>query len=207
MQLISIKKTKNRLGMPQIRTTPTMSKDKIKSKIRRKGTICVILLLLSILVFNLRILIPSENTITEEDRTSFCWIRENTEKDAMILTDCAHSMWIPYLTDRRTLTGKELSDFRDNTVYRDAATIFATTNLSLSLTLLSKYHVNYIYFSNHSEKNFPITCDEDLFGKEPAILLWKNASKGISKFENSCFRVVYEKKSQEDNILLYENLC
>jgi len=145
-------------------------------------------LFISVGAKNADLLEKNEGGISEGDIVAFNWIKENTEKNAVIIADSGHSFWIPYLTKRQVINGRETTETTSQR-RQDAATIFETTSTQEAKQLMNKYNAHYIYYSNNQNTKFPLTTMEDKWDSR-VEKTWNNAQKGLNKLEKN-FKTIY----------------
>jgi len=123
------------------------------------------------------------NAVAREEIDALEWIRTNTPKNSIILGTLNEGHFIAHIAKR-----KNVLDFKfllvQNADQRltDIKTIYTTWSITDALTLLNKYNVNYILFSNRAKK---------LSNKD-----------SLQYINEECFELVYDY-----NIKIYKVLC
>ncbi|MBU0757590.1 MAG: glycosyltransferase family 39 protein [Nanoarchaeota archaeon] len=150
-----------------------------KTKFAKQEKLFLIMLFFLILLTGI---IPSiqfsydtiKDSPTETDVNAFTWLKNNTKEDSIILATIEEGHYISYFGDRKNVLDSNFLlisniDLRIN----DTEEIYTTPYKINALTLLEKYDVDYIIFSQHAEKEYNIT--------------------GISYAMDDCFSKVYSK--------------
>lgn len=139
---------------------------------------------------------------------SFFWLRENA-KGWTVASDMGHANWMVYEGDVKVLNGRKLNEFAPNDSLKDrlVAQIFKGDGNN-SLALMADAGVKYLYYGSGIRRQFPVTAAEDYYGKQPSILIWKTLPvETYQRFdETPNFKRVYEKKSENKTIIIYEAL-
>lgn len=139
------------------------------------------ILILFIIVFIITSVIPSFIQASEEVKIAFSykelnalkWMKENTKEDAVILATVGEGNLINQVSKRKNVfdTNFLLINGIDQRV-KDVNLIFRTVLQTEAISLLNKYNINYIYFSDRARKGYGI--------------------KELVYVDDTCFDLVYD---------------
>jgi len=120
----------------------------------------------------------SSDIMTENEIDALVWLRENTNKDDVILANVDEGYLISYFANRKNVADTNFLLIEDTDQrYNDIETIYKTSLQTEAVKLLNKYDVDYIYFSERTKKQFDIeklnflgdSCFEEVYIYEPKI--------------------------------------
>jgi len=142
--------------------------------------------LISILIF-ISSIVPSlilasdkiDQAYTQNEIKALLWIRQNTQKEDVILSTLNEGHLIATIARRKNFIDSNFM-FVDNIDQRltDTYKIYKTASQTQAITLLNKYNIKYIYFSKRAKEKYQInnlsyadnTCFKKMFFNEDASI-------------------------------------
>ncbi len=126
---------------------------------------------------------------TENQAEALGWISANTKPEAKILSIVEDGHAISYFSGRKNVIDSNFINAGDTgRIFDDIRTIYTTPYKTQAVELLSKYNIDYIYFSQAIKDEFGIDG-----------LRYVNDRK--------CFELVYDSGNGKERIMIYKSRC
>ncbi len=93
-----------------------------------------------------------KNTLSPQEASALEWIRDNTQKDSIILANVDEGNYVTQIARRKNVLDSMFLLTPNR--YPDAYEIFNTESLVKALQLINKYDVDYIYISNKANATY-----------------------------------------------------
>ena len=132
-----------------------------------------------ILVFVL-LLIPSyieanksmSNVISEEELDALIWLRDQTDKDSVVMSSYEEGHFITGISKRKNVIDNNFLLVKNiDQIYNDVERVFTISSQVKALQALDKYGVTYVYFSDKTKEIYNV--------------------EEIAYVDDNCFREVY----------------
>ena len=102
-------------------------------------------------------LYEDKSVVNEQEINALVWLRDNTNKDDVVLATVDEGYLITYFAERRNVADPHFLLVKDiNQRYNDIEAIYKTSLKTQAIKILNNYDVNYIYFSDRVKKQFNI---------------------------------------------------
>lgn len=123
------------------------------------------------------------SAVSPQEIEALTWIRENTEKDSVILSTVEEGQFIVSIAQRRNVADLDFILVKDpHLVLDDIKIMYTSLFKTRGIKLLTDYGVDYIYFSPKAKELFEI--------------------EEIRYIGDVCFDIVFD-----NGIKIYESLC
>jgi hypothetical protein len=151
-----------------------------------------VFIFLLLFAFFLTSIIPSlalakntvEGSVVKDKMLALKWLSRNTPEDSVILASVDEGNIITYMTKRKNVFDSNFFLIKNSDeIFNDVKRIFTTIYSTEAVELLSKYSVDYIFFSEDVKDYFNL--------------------ESLSYVSHECFELVYENK----HVAIYKPLC
>jgi hypothetical protein len=125
-----------------------------------------------------------KQTYSKQEIDALLWLRQNTDKEDVILSTLKEGHLIATLARRKNLIDSNFM-FVDNIDQRleDAYKIYTTTSQIQAIELLNRYNIDYIYFSKRAKKDYGLDS--------------------LHYLDNACFKEVFK----NDDVQIFQTVC
>jgi hypothetical protein len=126
-----------------------------------------------------------ESAVSPEEMKALEWIRDNTPESSVVLSTIEEGNLVSAIAERKNVADEDFILVRNSDeIFDDIKTMYASFFMSNAVELMTKYDVDYIYFSPRAKEEFRIDS--------------------LKYVDPKCFRPVYGEGSE---VRIYEVLC
>lgn len=125
----------------------------------------------------------AENAISEQEIEALNWLKENTPEHSVVLSAISEGDLISAVAERKNVADNDFLLIRSSgESFEDIERMYKAAFKTQAVELMSKYNVNYVYFSPRAKEKFEI--------------------ESLKYAEKDCFEEVYDSE-----IKIYKLLC
>jgi hypothetical protein len=98
-----------------------------------------------------------KNSLTDKEKVALIWVKDNTPKDSTILSLYKEGHLINSIAERKSFIDQNFLLVHDiNQKFEDHEVMYNSKFSTNAIRLLTKYEIDYIYFSSKTKNTFNI---------------------------------------------------
>jgi hypothetical protein len=147
------------------------------------AVLCLLVVMTSVIPSIVRASVVVNDSVSQDEIDSLVWLKENSPKDSVILSTISEGDLVSAMSQRKNIADEDFVLIRSSDIiFDDVRQMYTAMFKTDAVELMSKYSVDYVYFSPRAKSEFNLT--------------------ELKYVEKDCFELVYDKE-----VRIYRLLC